>query len=209
MRRPILLPALAAMTLALAGCGGSKEDYAVPVGDAWSKVSSSAYAAAAFGVPVGLLGADVRATFESFPGERTGYWKFSRKGKELGRLNVAVEGDPESSTVSYSYTRGDVAAADQQAEKLVRQYAEPLIVEAIDSTIEGRARDEQLRRNADAQTTTAMMGQLFNDVDKSMQGAVARFDEQERDRKRSKANKAVREARTNATRPMVSLGGTN
>lgn len=209
MHRAILLPALAAVTLSLAGCGGVEESYEVPVSDAWAKVSSTAYGAASFGVPVGLAGADVRASFESFPGERTGYWKFSRKGKELGRLNVAVDGDTASSTVSYNYARGDVAAADQQAEKLVRQYAQPLIVEAIDSTIEGRARDEQMKRQADAQSTTAMMGQLFNDVDKSMNEAVASFDEQERARKRSKANKAVREARTNATKPMVSLGGSN
>lgn len=198
---------LSTIALALAGCGGAEETYQVPVSDAWSKVSGAAYAAAGFGVPSGLLGADVRASFESFPGERTGYWKFTRAGKELGRLNVKVDGDAESSSVSYSYAKGDVASADQQAEKLVQQYAQPLIVEAIDSTIEGRARDEQMKRHADAQSTTAMMGQLFNDVDKSMQGAVARFDEQERDRKRRSANEAVRKAQTNAAKPMVSLGG--
>ena len=198
---------LSIIAVALAGCGGAKESYEVPVSDAWSKVSGAAYAAAGFGVPSGLLGADVRASFESFPGERTGYWKFTRAGKELGRLNVAVEGDDSSSSVSYSYAGGDVAAADQQAEKLVRQYAQPLIVEAIDSTIEGRARDEQMKRHADAQSTTAMMGQLFADVDKSMQGAVKRFDEQERDRKRRNANAAVNKARTNATRPTTNLSG--
>lgn len=198
---------LSVVALALAGCGGASETYQVPVSDSWSKVSGAAYAAAAFGVPVGLLGADVRASFESFPGERIGYWKFTRAGKELARLNVAVEGDEQSSSVSYSYAKGDVAAADEQAEKLVRQYAQPLIVEAVDSTIEERPRDEQLRRHADAQTTTAMMGQLFNDVDKSMNQAVARFDEQERDRKRSKANAAVRSASANATKPTMNLGG--
>ena len=198
---------LTIFALALAGCGGTKESYEVPVSDAWSKVSGAAYAAAGFGVPTGLLGADVRASFESFPGERTGYWKFTRKGKELGRLNVAVEGDTSSSTVSYTYASGDVASDDQKAENLVRQYSQPLIVEAIDSTIEGRARDEQLKRHADVQSTTVMMGQLFNEVDKSMDAAVARFDEQERDRKRRNANAAVNRARTNSTKPMTDLGG--
>lgn len=198
---------LSMIALALAGCGGTEESYAVPVSDAWSKVSSAAYSAAGFGVPVGLLGADVRASFESFPGERTGYWKFTRKGKELGRLNVAVEGDTSSSTVSYSYAGGDVATADRQAEKLVRQYAQPLIVEAIDSTIEGRARDEQMKRHADAQSTTAMMGQLFNEVDKSMNAAVASFDEQERSRKRRDANAALNKARANSAKPMTDLSG--
>jgi len=200
-------PFLAIFALALAGCGGTKESYEVPVSDAWSKVSGAAYAAAGFGVPTGLLGADVRASFESFPGERTGYWKFTRKGKELGRLNVAVEGDTSSSTVSYTYASGDVASDDQKAENLVRQYSQPLIVEAIDSTIEGRARDEQLKRHADVQSTTVMMGQLFKEVDKSMDAAVARFDEQERDRKRRNANAAVNRARTNSTKPMTDLGG--
>ena len=198
---------LTIFALALAGCGGTKESYEVPVSDAWSKVSGAAYAAAGFGVPTGLLGADVRASFESFPGERTGYWKFTRKGKELGRLNVAVEGDTSSSTVSYTYASGDVASDDQKAENLVRQYSQPLIVEAIDSTIEGRARDEQLKRHADVQSTTVMMGQLFKEVDKSMDAAVARFDEQERDRKRRNANAAVNRARTNSTKPMTDLGG--
>ena len=198
---------LTIIALALAGCGGTKESYEVPVSDTWSKVSGAAYAAAGFGVPTGLLGADVRASFESFPGERTGYWKFTRKGKELGRLNVAVEGDTSSSTVSYSYAGGDVASADQQAEKLVRQYAQPLIVEAIDSTIEGRARDEQMKRHADAQSTTAMIGQMMKDVDASMDEAVARFDEQDRDRKRRNASAAVNKARANSAKPMTDLSG--
>lgn len=64
-----------------------------------------------------------------------------------------------------------------------------------------------MKRHADAQSTTAMMGQLFADVDKSMQGAVKRFDEQERDRKRRNANAAVNKARTNATRPTTNLSG--
>ncbi|WP_162888181.1 hypothetical protein [Sphingomonas mesophila] len=202
--RFLLVPLLA---LALAGCGGTKQTYQAPVTDSWSKLTGAAYAAAGFGLPVGLAGADVRATFESFPGERTGYWKFTRRGKELGRLNVAVEGDGESSSVSYDYVTGEVAEGDKKTEALVRQYARPLIVEAVDSALANRPRDEAMRRHADAQTTTAMMGQLFQDVDSSLEEAVERFDEQDRQRKRSAANRTVREASTNATKPMVTLGG--
>ena len=205
--RALAIPALAACALALAGCGGSSEEYPVGASAAWSKVSGAGYAAAGYGLPSGLLGADVRASFESFPGERTGYWKFTRKGQELGRLNVVVEGDEASSTVSYSYDQGDVAKADEQAERLLRQYAQPLIVEAIDSTIENRARDAQMKRHADAQTSTAMIGQMMKDVDSSLNEAVKNFDEQERQRERSKANQAVRDARANAAKPMVTLGG--
>ena len=204
MRTPFLM----ALALALAGCGGgSAETYPAPVSDTWSKVSANAYSAAAFAVPVGLAGAEVRAVFESFPGERTGYWKFVRKGRELGRLTVAVDGDPSESEVRFAYERGDVGDEDRNVERLVRQYSQPLIVEAIDSAIENRARDESARRVADQQTATALVGDMFREFDASHKEAVARFDEQERERKRSKANQAVREARTNATKPHVNLGG--
>lgn len=208
--RHSLTALLLATVVPLAGCsGGTAESYPAPVSDTWSKVTGAAYSAAAFAVPVGLAGSEVRSVFESFPGERAGYWKFVRHGRELGRLNVIVDGDTAESSVAYSYERGDLSSQDEAVEKMVRQYAQPLIVEAIDAALENRARDEEMRRYADSQTATAMVGQMFDEVDTSLNAAVARFDEQERSRKRSKANKAVREAKTNATKPMVSLGGAN
>lgn len=203
--RAISFPVMLACALSAAGCGGSSETYEADVSQTWAKVSGAAYLAAGYGVPSGLAGADVRASFESFPGERTGYWKFTRKGAELGRLNVAVDGDSASSSVSYSYDKGDVGAENETAERLVRQYAQPLIVEAIDATIENRARDEGMKRHADAQSSTAMIGQMMDDVDKSLNGAVARFDEQERDRKRRHANAAVAKARASSTKPTTDL----
>ncbi len=52
-----------------------------------------------------------------------------------------------------------------------------------------------------------MIGQMMKDVDSSMNEAVARFDEQDRQRKRSKASAAVAQARTNATKPTTNLSG--
>ena len=127
----------------------------------------------AYGVPVGPAPAPMSApASKASRASAPAIGSSARRAKSSAGSTSPSRATTESSSVSYNYASGDVAAADEQAEKLVRQYAQPLIVEAIDSTIEGRARDEQMKRQADAQSTTAMMGQLFNDVDKSMQGAV-------------------------------------
>lgn len=203
MRKFLTIAAVTA-ALALSACTERSESYQVGASEAWAKVSSAGYAAAAFGVPSGLRGADVNASFES-AADRTGYWKFTRKGKELGRLNVAVDGDETSSTVSYSYARGDVGAEDKKAEQMVRQYSQLLVVEAIDSSIEGRARDEEMKRMADAQSSAAMIGTMMKDVDKSMNEAVKRFDEQDRQREASAASAAVAKARANSAKPTTDL----
>lgn len=203
MRNVMILAAFAV----LAACGGKSETYQASVSDTWSKVSSSGYSAGSYGLPAGLLGADVKASFESFPGDRTGYWKFMRKGKELGRINVAVEGDEASSTVSYSYAKGDVAAEDEKAERMVRQYSQTLVAEAIDASIESRARDDNFKRHADAQSMAAMMGDMMKQVDKSMNEAVKDFDRQDREREISNINSQARNAKANSTKPSVNLKG--
>lgn len=202
--RKFLMTAAVAVALSLSACTERSESYEIGASEAWSKLTSAGYAASAFGVPTGLLGADVRASFES-AADRTGYWKFTRNGRELGRINVAVEGDETSSTVSYSYAGGDVAAEDKKAEQMVRQYSQLLVVEAIDATIEGRARDEQMKHYADAQSSTAMIGQMMKDVDKSMNEAVARFDEQDRQREARNASAQVAKARANSAKPTTDL----
>lgn len=206
--RKFLMTAAAAVALTLSACTERSESYAIGASEAWSKLSSAGYAASAFGVPNGLRAADVNASFES-AADRTGYWKFTRNGRELGRINVAVEGDETSSTVSYSYAKGDVTDEDKKAEQMVRQYSQLLVVEAIDASIEGRARDEQMKHYADAQSSTAMIGQMMKDVDKSMNEAVKRFDEQDRQREVSRINSQARATRTNSTRPTTDLSQYN
>ena len=202
--RKYLMAAACAVALTLSACDTS-ESYKVSVSDAWVKVSSSGFAATSYGVPAGLLASDVRASFESFPGDRTGYWKFTRKGKELGRLNVAVEGDETSSTVSYSYAKGDITAEDKKAEQMVRQYSPMLIAEAMDAKFDNRTPDPDMKSAADAQSMTAMVGSMMKEVDKSMNEAVKNFDEQDRQRELSTLNSQARNARTNSTKPTTDL----
>lgn len=205
--RKLLIAAALAATLSLSACTESSETYPVGVSEAWSKVAGSGYSAGSFALPAGLVANQVRASFESFPGDRTGYWKFTRKGKELGRINVAVEGDEASSTVSYSYAKGDVAAEDEKAERMVRQYSQTLVAEAIDASIESRARDDNFKRHADAQSMAAMMGDMMKQVDKSMNEAVKDFDRQDREREISNINSQARNAKANSTKPSVNLKG--
>ena len=205
MRKFLILAACAA-SLSLSACDTS-ETYPVSVSDAWAKVSSNGYSATSYGVPAGLLMAEVRASFESFPGDRTGYWKFTRKGKELGRLNIAVEGDETSSTISYSYAAGDLSQDDKKAEQMIRQYSQTLLAEAIDAKMENRSPDMGRKSHADAQSSAAMMGAMMKQVDKSMNEAAAQFDQWDREAEAGKAHSQVIQAKSNSTKPTTDLSG--
>ena len=162
--RKFLMIAGIGLALSLSACGETSETYQVGVSDAWSKLASSGYAVSSFGMPSGLLAMDVQASFESVPGDSAAYWTFTRKGKELGRLNVAVEGDQSSSTVSYSYAKGDVSGEDEKIEQVIRQVAQPLFVEAVDATIENRSSDQNMRKTADAESTKQLIGQAVEET---------------------------------------------
>ena len=204
--RKYLMAAACAAALSLSACDMS-ENYPVSVSDAWAKVSSNGYSAISYGVPAGLQMAQIRTTFESFPGDRTGYWKFTRNGKELGRLNVAVEGDESESTISYSYAVGDIGQEDKKADQMVRQYAQTLLAEAIDAKMENRSPDMDRKKHADVQSSAAMMGTMMKDVNKSMNEAAAQFDQWDREEAASKAHSAVIQAKTNSTKPTTNLSG--
>ena len=201
--RKFLMTAACAAALTLSACD-TKESYQVPVRDAWAKVSSNGYAAGAFGTPSGLLAQDVRASFESFPGDRTGYWKFTRKGKELGRVNFAVEGDDASSTVSYSYAQGEIAEEDKKVEQEIRKYSQRLLVEAIDSQIENRERNQKMKDMADAQTAMALMGDMMKEANASMDKAIA---EMKAGEKQGFGELNARTAKYTSTTPTTNLTG--
>ena len=200
--RKYMTAAACAAALSLSACTESSETYAVPVTDAWSKLASAGMGAESFAVPSGLLGADVRARFETIPTDSTGYWKFTRNGKELGRVNVAVEGDQESSTISYSYTAGEISEEDEKAERMIRQYSQPLIVEAVDARFEDRERDSLMKSQADAHTAMAMSGQMMKDVHASMEEHIKKSKERE-------AASANAGSRYDATRPATDLSKFN
>lgn len=204
MMRKSLMTAACAVALSLSACTESSETYAVGVDDAWPKLTSAGMGAVPFAVPSGLLGADVRVAFEVIPTDRTAYWKFTRNGKELGRVNVAMEGDQTSSTVSYSYAQAELADEDMKAEQMIRQFSQSLIVEAVDAKFENRDRDQDMKNLADAQTAMTMSGQMMRDASKAMDEAV----------EKSKAREKESEARAamnphNATKPTTDLSKFN
>lgn len=200
MRKMIMLAAAAAM--ALAGCTESSEDYQIGASEAWSKLSSSGYAIGSYATPAGLNSVDVKPTFESFPGERTAYWKFMRKGSELGRINLVVEGDATSSTVSMSYAKGDASGENAKLEPLIRQFAQPLFVDAVDAAIEGRPREESMKSMADMQSMTQTSGQMMNETWAKMGERKAETREMLR---QVEGQVAVQTAQHSSTRPTTNL----
>lgn len=202
MRKLIILAASAA--LALSACTESSETYAIGASQAWSKLSSAGYSIGTYGMPAGLKSVDVSSTFQSFPGERTAYWKFTRKGTELGRINVVVEGDDASSTVSMSYAKGDVSGENAKLEPLIRQFAQPLFVDAVDAQIEGRPREEGVKSMADVQSMTQTSGQMMNETWAKMGDRKKEAKEMMR---QVEGEVAVKTSQQTSTRPTTSLSG--
>lgn len=191
-----------AAALALVGCTESSEDYKIGASEAWSKVSSSGYSIATYANPAGLSMVSVKPTFQSFPGERTAYWKFMRDGKELGRINLVVEGDDASSTVSMSYAKGDTSGDNAKLEPLIRQYAQPLFVDAVDAAIEGRAREEGMKAMADTQSATQTSGQMMSETF----GQIGKHRAEAKERLRqAQGEAAAATAQYTSTRPTTNL----
>lgn len=211
--RKFLMATATAVALSLSACGETSETYQVGVNDAWSKVASAGYAASSFGVPSALLGFDVRASFESTPADRTAYWVFTRKGNELGRLNVAVEGDQASSTLTYSYAAGNVSGEDEKIEQVIRQVAQPLFVEAVDATIENRSPDEKMKKSADAQSTKQLIGQAVNEtysaINKARLEAEEKWAAQDAEMAAQAAEDAAFSAQQNSGKPTTDLSKLN
>lgn len=202
-----------AVALSLSACTETSETYQVGVSDAWSKLASSGYAVSSFGMPSALLAMDVQASFESIPGDSTAYWAFTRNGKELGRLNVAVEGDQSSSTVSYSYAKGDVSGEDEKIEQVIRQVAQPLFVEAVDATIENRSSDQNMRKMADAESTKQLIGQAvketYSAIGKAHKESQEKWARQDAEMAAEQANDAALSAKDNSARPTTDLSKFN
>lgn len=200
MRRLTTLAAVAA--IALSACTESSEDYKIGASQAWSKLSSAGYSIGTYGTPSGLLFVNVKPMFESFPGERTAYWKFMREGVELGRINVVVEGDEATSTVSMSYAKGDTSGENGKLEPLIRQFAQPLFVDAVDAAIEDRAREEDMKAMADMQSATQTSGLMMNETFGQM--GKRRVETKEALR-RAQGDAAARTAQYSSTRPTTNL----
>lgn len=207
--RKHLLMAATAFTLSLSACAESGETYPVSVDEAWSKVSSSGYAASAYGLPLGLVGVNVQASFESSPGDRTAYWKFTRNGKDLGRVNVAVEGDQTSSKVSYSYVDGDVSGDNQKIGQTIRQIAQPLLVEAVDAAIENRSPEQRMKSVADAESTKQLIGhamkETYSAIGKAQKESEKLWEQRDAEIAADQADAAAHHAQSNTAKPTTDL----
>ena len=208
--RLAFLPAVTALALALAGCGGTKETYPIPVSEAFSKLSSAGYAAGGFALPGVLSAMDVNVSFQAFP-DRTANWKFTHKGKELGRVEAAVEGDLESSTVSYHFMPGEAASEFPKLASAVDSYSRKLLLEGMDAQLDGRPMDEAMKADANAQLARAMIGDMMKGAAKAMEISDeqrATWDRQDREHEERVArmgDERVREFSAQATRPSVQL----
>ena len=204
------LPAVAALALALAGCGGTKETYPIPVSEAFSKLSSAGYAAGGFALPGMLMGMEVKVSFQSFP-DRTANWKFTHKGKELARVEASVDGDSESSTVSYQFIPGEAAGEFPKLAGAVDSFSRKLLLEGMDAQLDGRPMDEAMKADANAQLARAMIGDMMKGAAKAMEISDeqrATWDRQDREHEERVArmgDERVREFSAQATRPSVQL----
>ena len=202
--------AIAAVSLALAGCGGTVESYPQPVSDTFSRLSSAGYAAGGFALPGVLSAMDVKVSFQSFP-DRTANWKFTHKARELARIEASVEGDGESSTVTYNYVEGEGAAEFPKLASAIDSFSRKLVIEGVDAQLEGRPMDVAMKEDANAQLARAMIGDMMQGAAKAMEISKeqrATWDRQDREHEERVArmgDERVREYSNRATQPSVQL----
>ena len=196
--------AILAAAFALSACN-KEESYEVGASDLFAALGSANYQKGLSPLPVGLMGAEVKVNFQSFPGDRTAYWAFTRNGKEIARINAAVEGDDSASSVSYSYAAGPAAGEFDKIERQIEAHMPLLVAEAVDAKVENRPVDNGMLASADQLTATALMGDMMKDVSASMEQAVAEFDARDKEREISRINSQAREAQTSSTQPAVDL----
>lgn len=203
--------ALAAIAFALAACGGeTKESYAMPVGEAFSRLSSAGYAAAGYALPGTLSAMDVNASFQAFP-DRTANWKFTHKGRELARVEASVAGDDGASSVTYRYVEGEAAGEFPKLASAVDAYSRKLLVAGMDAQLEGRPMDLALKDDANAQLARAMIGDMMKgaaDAMKITPEQRAKWDQQDREHEQRVArahDERVREYSARTTQPSVDL----
>ncbi|WP_118857984.1 hypothetical protein [Sphingomonas mesophila] len=208
--RTTALPLIAAAALALAGCGGTKESYAMPVATTFAKLSSAGYAASSQALPGTLMAMDVAVAFQAFP-DRTANWKFTHKGKELARIEALVEGDEASSTVTYTYLPGEAAAEFPKHSAAIDGFSRKLLLDGMDAQLEGRPMDQQAKDLANAQLAQSMIGDFMGEAARRMEVTPeqrAEWDRQdaESDQRVARAHdQRVRDYSARTTQPTVDL----
>lgn len=169
MLRSMLLGATA---LLLVGCGGG-EEYPVPAGQAASMLAGLSYSPAIAPMPVALQ--DVSVSFESLPGGNAVQWSFTKNGDDLGRIVATVEKSGEAaSEVTVDYVEGNASDKGNygQIRDQLRGGVQQLLIEAVDSTLDGRQFNMALRDQVDSNITIAMMGSMMVSASDAMDKAA-------------------------------------
>lgn len=170
MLRSMLLGATA---LLLVGCGGG-EEYPVPAGQAASLLAGLSYSPAIAPMPVALR--DVSVSFESLPGGNAVQWSFTKDGDDLGKIVATIEKSGEAaSEVTVDYVDGaasDDKRGNAQIRAQLRGGVQQLLIEAVDSTLDGRQFDMALRDQVDSNITIAMMGSMMVSASDAMDKAA-------------------------------------
>ena len=180
---------LGAAALLLSGCGG--EEYPVAAGEAFTILTSVGTPPELYPLPGGLYEVGVR--FESVPADNAVTWHFSHDGDDLAKMVAKVEpnGD-QASIVRLEYVKGtapDEKWRNAQTRKLLQTGIQQLVAEAIDSKLEKRPFDKQLRNTVVANTTAASVGGMMQDANASLDKAIAEEKQREKEAKaRAEAN---------------------
>jgi len=194
--------------LLLSACGG--QDYPMTASEAFNSLSSIGTTPGMDSLPGGLN--PINASFESIPGDNAVVWKFTHDGEDIGRIIAKVDPNGSTSTVNVYYVDGTAPGdhwRNDAARRLIKGQIQRLAVEAVDAKLTNRPFNQDLKRDVDMQVTMASVGSIMEDASKSMDEAVARFDQHDKEREISQAqSQANREARA-VGKPTMDLGGSS
>jgi hypothetical protein len=203
MRRTII--GLAAFLLA--SCGGD-EVYPVPSAQAYVELSSIGTPPAMDPLPGGL--SPVSVSFEVIPGENSVQWLFTHEGDDIGRIVARVTPHgAASSSVTVTYVNGtapDGNWRNGQARQLIENQVQKLVVEAVDSSLENRSFDDNLRKQVAMDVATSSVGGMLSDISSSADEVAA--GEKERERQQEGASSASSDVAINpddASKPTTDL----
>ncbi len=169
-----------AAALLLSGCGG--EEYPVPASQAYTTLAGVGTPEGLYPLPGGLT--DVAVRFEALPTENSVQWLFSHDGDDLARIvaKVAPSGD-NASNVSVEYVEG--SAPDEKWRngqvRNLQTAVQQLVVEAVDSKLDGRPFDMALRANVNATTSAMSAGSMMKDANSAMDKAIEEQKQSERE----------------------------
>jgi hypothetical protein len=191
--------------LLLSACGGGETYQVAPV-TAFTALSGIGTPSGMSPLPGGL--SPVSVNFESVPADNTVQWLFTHEGDDIARIVARVTPDGDAaSNVTVEYVQGqapDENWRNAQARRLIQQQIHRLVVEAVDSTMESRPFNEELR--ADVRRSVAMnsIGSMMQDASTAMDEAVKKQKE-----RRAAAENAGSTSPYAATKPATDLSKYN